>query len=73
GPRDYPDSFVVKTKAGNLLVMGRQTGAKGAVPLFVLKRQVVVPARVHPEDVEEVFRPRILKDIRTEFERLIGG
>jgi len=73
GPRDYPDSFVVRTKAGNLLVMGRQTGAKGAVPLFVLKRQVVVPARVHPEDIERVLKPRILKDIQAEFERLVGG
>ena len=40
--RSYPDAFFVKSKAGNL-VLARRKG-KGIEPLFLLKKEVEIPA-----------------------------
>lgn len=70
GPRDFPDTFVFRSKAGNLIIGQRRRDR--VVPLFVLKKRVTIPTRVHPEDIARVFTPRVLKDLRTSFERAAG-
>jgi len=44
GPRSFPNTFVAKSKAGNLLIF-QKTGKDGITPLFVLKDRVTIPAR----------------------------
>lgn len=67
GPRDFPGTFVIRSKAGNLLVV--QKGARNRLlPLFVLKPSVRIPARVHPEDIFGVFKDRILRDLKASIE-----
>ena len=39
---NYPDSFVIKSKSGNLLIVQKK-GKSGIVPLFVLKKKVKIP------------------------------
>jgi len=40
---NYPDAFCIRSKAGNLLIVERK-GKDGIRPLFVLKKQVTLPA-----------------------------
>jgi len=44
GPRDWPNTFVAKSKKGSLLIFQRR-GAK-IIPLYVLKERVKIPARL---------------------------
>lgn len=41
--RNYPDSFFIKSKKGNLLLV-QKAGRSGIKPLFVLRKQVRIPA-----------------------------
>ncbi|MFA5284162.1 MAG: hypothetical protein WC347_01065 [Smithellaceae bacterium] len=41
--RNFPDSFVIKSKAGTLLIVERK-GKQGFRPLFTLKKQVTIPS-----------------------------
>ena len=43
-PRDWPNTFVKRSKAGNLLIF--QKRGTSIVPLYVLKSSVVIPARL---------------------------
>jgi hypothetical protein len=43
--RDWPNTFVAKTKAGNLVIFQKR-GAT-IVPLYVLKTQVTIPPRLN--------------------------
>ena len=40
---NYPNSFIIKSKKGNVLIVERK-GKKGLKPLFVLKKEVKIPA-----------------------------
>ncbi|TFG39836.1 MAG: hypothetical protein E4H44_01325 [Candidatus Aminicenantes bacterium] len=40
---NFPDSFIVKSKKGNLIIA--QKNGKGIKPLFLLRNQVTLPAR----------------------------
>lgn len=42
-PRDWPNTFIAKSAAGNLIIFQRKLG-KGAIALFVLKKSVKIPA-----------------------------
>ena len=45
GPaRSFPNTFIIRSRGGNLLIM--QSRGTGAVPLFLLKRKVEIPARL---------------------------
>jgi hypothetical protein len=70
----YAKTFVRMSKAGNLIIFGQGTYAKGAksgqakgniVPLFLLKKSVRVPARIHPEDFFPPTAQRIKEDLAT--------
>jgi hypothetical protein len=41
---NYPDSFFIKSKSGNLLLVERRGKRGGLHPLFVLKKEVKIPA-----------------------------
>jgi len=41
---NYPDSFIIKSKKGNLLIVEKR-GKKGLRPLFSLKKKVKIPPR----------------------------
>ncbi len=46
-PRQFRDTFVARSKRGNLLIFQKRGGRFGRiVPLFALKKQVKVPARL---------------------------
>jgi hypothetical protein len=60
-PRDFQNTFIRKSKAGNLIIF--QNESDGIKPLFVLKDQVKVPARVHPEIILERFRSRVNEEV----------
>lgn len=40
---NYPNSFIIKSKKGNVLIV--EKSGKGLRPLFVLKKEVTIPAR----------------------------
>ncbi len=44
--RDYPRTFIAKSRKGNLIIFQKR-GGRRIVPLFVLKRQVYVPPRLN--------------------------
>jgi hypothetical protein len=75
-PRDesiYGQTFVAKSKAGNLVIFGKLLYVKGKKsgqakgdlkPLFVLKSSVDVPARIHPEDLRGYIMPHITEGMQ---------
>ena len=48
GPRSWGNTFVAKSKVGNLLIFQRQ--GKPVTPLYVLKTSVYIPARLGMAD-----------------------
>lgn len=74
----FGDTFVMKSRSGNLLIMGRRVRQKGKsagqtfgnlVPLFVLKKKVVIKARVDPRQKVKQVKRQIPIDIITELQR----
>jgi len=57
----YDDTFFQKSKAGNLILFG--SSGKKITPLFVLKKSVKIPARIHPEELLDWVETRILKRV----------
>lgn len=60
-PRDFPDTFVRRARAGRLVILQR-TGS-GIVPLFLLTREVSVPARPALRPTMQRFLPLITADL----------
>jgi len=67
----WGETFVAKSKAGNLIIFGKRkitTGKKAgelrgqATPLFLLLKSVKIKARIHPEDIKEWIRPKLIQD-----------
>ena len=70
--RDWDNTFVAESKRGNLLIFQRR--GNGIVPLYVLKREVKIPARLSlektlREDGLTFFERRALKAIDKELDR----
>ena len=74
-PRKGPwgQTFFFRTREGKLILFGKKVVQKGAragqtrgniVPLFLLVKQVVVPARVHPEDILAWEKPKMIEAFR---------
>lgn len=66
----WGETFVAKTKKGNLIIFGQYLFQKGKkagqaagklVPLFLLRKEVTVPARIHPEDIIEWEKPKMVQ------------
>lgn len=67
----WGDTFVRKSKAGNLIIFGQRKITKGkragelrsqVVPLFLLKKQVTIKARIHPEELISWIKPKMIED-----------
>jgi hypothetical protein len=67
----WGETFVGKSKAGNLIIFGRLRITKGKrvgelrsriVPLFLLKKQVIIRARIHPEELIAWIKPKMIED-----------
>jgi len=75
-PKDknvFGDTFIAKSKRGNLIIFGKQKRQKGKnvgktfgniVPLFVLKKKVKVRARIHPKPILKWVKPKIKKSLK---------
>jgi len=53
--RDWHDTFVITSKAGNLLIVQKRAGR--IVPLYVLKKEVTIPARLGMRDTLQAGLP----------------
>ena len=70
----FKDStFVKKSKAGNAIIFAKASYQKGAragqakgglLPLFLLRKQVQIPYRIHPTDLFKWFADKFAEDIR---------
>jgi hypothetical protein len=71
GPRSgmWGETFFARSKKGNLILFGKKVVQKGksagqtrgdVVPLFVLKTEVKVKARVHPETILAWEKPKMI-------------
>lgn len=61
--RDYTDAFIIRSKAGNLLIV-ENNGAKGITPLFVLKKQVTLKPTKWASDAVDRALPRLMELIK---------
>jgi len=61
----YDDTFFERSKAGELILWGmKELKTKDKfTPLFVLKKSVKIPARIHPEELLDWVETRILKRV----------
>lgn len=62
-PREIPGLFAFTSRKGNLLLATKTPGGDLS-PMFVLKRSVVIRARVHPEEIVREMSPVILRGLR---------
>jgi hypothetical protein len=71
----WGETFVAKSRAGNLIIFGKLKITKGPragelrqniVPLFLLKKQVTIKARIHPEDLISWIGPKMKEDFIAE-------
>ena len=70
-PRDFVNTFVRKSKAGNLVIF-QKTGNGGIQPLFVLKTAVTIPARPALRPTMNTFVPLILRDLGEAVVKTVG-
>jgi hypothetical protein len=65
----WGETFFARSRRGNLILFGKRVAQKGAhageargkvLPLFVLKKQVQVKTRVHPEMILAWEKPRLI-------------
>ena len=57
--REYPDTFVKRSKAGNLIIF-QKTGKQTIKPLFVLKKEIHVPAKRYMSETLGQMQGRIV-------------
>lgn len=66
----FGETFLAKSESGNMIIFGKTLYVKGKkagqakgkiVPLFVLKKSVRVPARIHPDDLMKFVQPLLGK------------
>lgn len=69
--RDWDNTFVKRSRKGNLLIFQRRGGR--AVPLYVLKREVRIPARLGMRDELLQQSPGFAKDVRDAIQDAIRG
>lgn len=68
-PRNVPGLSLIESKKGNLLLV-RSVG--GAIePYFVLKKEVEIPARIHPSEILSKNIRRIARQYGNEIEKVL--
>ena len=61
-PRDYPDAFFITSKKNNLLIVKNNGGE--LLPLFLLKKQVEIPARPFLKPAYLDNKKKVQEDLR---------
>lgn len=73
GPRDWDRTFVITSKKGNLLIVQRLPNGRGIVPLYVLKKEVIIPPRLGIRESLESHKTYFTEVLMKKFlERLFG-
>jgi len=70
-PREWPNTFVAKSKRGNLIIFQEQ--GDRIVPLFVLKQKVTIPPRPGIKPVMRQREPIILQRIVNDSAKVLAG
>lgn len=65
-----PDNFVLRSRAGKLLIVKRQHGGE-FLPLFVLKKLVRVPRRIFLDEIVKQMHPKVVKDLEESIDKEI--
>lgn len=69
--RDYPRTFIAKSRKGNLLIF-QKIGKRKIIPLFVLKKSVKIPPRLNLGKALELgskpFGDRVVEKVFREFQ-----
>ena len=60
---NFPNAFIIKSKKGNILLVEKK-GKKGLRPLFVLKKQVKIPAFHWLRDSIKDMKPDLLRSLK---------
>lgn len=69
----FADTFIKKSKKGNLVIFGTYQVTKGSnigkkrggiVPLFLLRKEVKIKTRIHPEEITKMARTIIADDLK---------
>jgi hypothetical protein len=71
-PRDFPNTFIRRSRQGNLLIF-QKTGKTTIIPLFVLKSEVVIPARPALRKTMHRFTPVIVDALGKAIAGQLGG
>lgn len=67
-------TFVQKSKKGNLIIFGQKRIMKekregelrsAVLPLFLLLKQVTIPARIDPQEAMDFIKPKLIQDFET--------
>ncbi|MCJ7663030.1 MAG: hypothetical protein MUO24_02180 [Desulfobacterales bacterium] len=67
----WGETFIAKSKKGNLIIFGKGRIMKGkragelrgqVVPLFLLVKSVTVKARIHPSELLDWIKPKVIED-----------
>lgn len=56
GPRAWRDTYVARSRAGNLIIFQKRTGGK-VVPLYLLKKKVTIPQRLRLRETFDSMVP----------------
>lgn len=67
--RSYGDLQFIPLRSGSPILAKVDSASGTITPLFVLKRQVEIPTRVHPEEIEEAITPLLVKTIDDHIQR----
>lgn len=60
---NYPDAFIITSKKGNVLIVERK-GEKGLRPLFVLKKEVKIPAKHWLSQSIKEMKPELIRSLK---------
>ncbi len=60
---NFPNAFIIKSKKGNILLVEKK-GEKGLRPLFVLKKQVKIPAFHWLRDSIKDMKPELARSLK---------
>lgn len=69
--RDWDNTFIARTKRGNLIIFQRQTGGR-IIPLYLLRKSVKIPARLGMADMFEQMLPYFERRMIEALERKVA-
>jgi hypothetical protein len=70
GPRDFENTFFIRSKSGDKLVLMQKIGT-GVVPIFVMVKSVTIPARPGLEPARQEFQPELVRRLEQNAARVM--